>query len=153
VHLFLLLKIKKQIQMHSEFTWPVRVYYEDTDTGGVVFYANYLKFFERARTEWLRAAGINQQTLTESHGVIFIVKSAAIDYHAPAKLDDELKLTVVVEKLGRASVHFVQEAWRVSGEKEELLATGRIKVGCVETGQLRPCAIPADVLLKIKHTG
>ncbi len=139
--------------MQSEFTWPVRVYYEDTDTGGVVFYANYLKFFERARTEWLRAAGIGQQTLTESHGVIFIVKSAAVDYHAPAKLDDELKLTVVVEKLGRASVQFIQEAWRISGQKKELLATGKIKVGCVDSKQLRPCAIPDDVLIKIERTG
>jgi acyl-CoA thioester hydrolase len=137
--------------MHSNYTWPVRVYYEDTDTGGVVFYANYLKFFERARTEWLRAAGISQQALAESHGVMFIVKSTAVDYHAPAKLDDELKLTVVVEKLGRASVQFIQEAWRVSGEKEELLTTGRIKVGCVATGRFRPCAIPDDVLVKIER--
>lgn len=136
--------------MQSEFTWPVRVYYEDTDTGGVVFYANYLKFFERARTEWLRAAGIGQQMLTESHGVIFIVKSTAVDYHAPAKLDDELKLTVVVEKLGRVSVEFIQEAWRISGEKKELLTTGRIKVGCVDTKRFRPSPIPDDVLIKIK---
>jgi acyl-CoA thioester hydrolase len=138
--------------MHPEFTWPVRVYYEDTDTGGVVFYANYLKFFERARTEWLRAAGIGQQALTESHNVMFIVKSTAVDYHAPAKLDDELKLSVVVEKLGRASVQFKQEAWRISGENEELLTTGRIKVGCVDTKRFRPCAIPDDVLLKIERS-
>src|SRR3954463_8343886 len=141
--------------MHPEFTWTVRVYYEDTDTGGVVFYANYLKFFERARTEWLRAAGVGQQALTEAQGVMFIVKSTAVDYHAPAKLDDELKLTVVVERLGRASVDFVQEAWRVSGSgienKPELLCTGRIKVACVDTKGFRPTAIPADVLSRIKH--
>src|SRR3712207_1993111 len=100
--------------MLLNFAWKVRVYYEDTDTGGVVFYANYLKFFERARTEWLRAAGIGQQRLLERHGVMFVVKSTAVDYHAPAKLDDELKLTVVVEKLGRASVQFVQQAWRLA---------------------------------------
>ncbi|MGZ3159724.1 MAG: tol-pal system-associated acyl-CoA thioesterase [Burkholderiaceae bacterium] len=139
--------------MHPEFTWPIRVYYEDTDTGGVVFYANYLKFFERARTEWLRAAGIGQHALTESHGVMFIVKSTAVDYHAPAKLDDELKFTVVVEKLGRASVQFIQEAWRITGENKELLTTGRIKVGCVDTIGFRPCAIPDDVLLKIERPG
>ncbi|MGZ3237780.1 MAG: tol-pal system-associated acyl-CoA thioesterase [Burkholderiaceae bacterium] len=137
--------------MNQEFTWSVRVYYEDTDAGGVVFYANYLKFFERARTEWLRAAGIGQQALSETQGVMFIVKSTAVDYHAPAKLDDELKLTVVVEKLGRASVQFKQEAWRISGEREELLTTGRIKVGCVDTKRLRPCGIPADVLFKIER--
>ena len=71
--------------MQSNFTWAIRVYYEDTDAGGVVFYANYLKFFERARTEWLRSAGINQQIMTETHSVMFVVKSTALDYHAPAK--------------------------------------------------------------------
>jgi acyl-CoA thioester hydrolase len=136
----------------ADFAWMVRVYYEDTDTGGVVFYANYLKFFERARTEWLRAAGIGQQAMTESHGVMFIVKSTAVDYHAPAKLDDELKLTVVVERLGRASVEFVQQAWRMGAAGEpELLCTGRIKVGCVDTRGFRPAAIPAEVLSAIKE--
>jgi acyl-CoA thioester hydrolase len=138
--------------MLSNFTWNVRVYYEDTDTGGVVFYANYLKFFERARTEWLRASGIGQQAMVEAHGVMFVVKSTAVDYHAPAKLDNELKLTVVVERLGRASVQFVQEAWRIDGERHELLATGRIKVGCVDTARFRPSEIPNDVLGKIKST-
>lgn len=140
--------------MRQNFTWTIRVYYEDTDTGGVVFYANYLKFFERARTEWLRAAGVSQQALTEAHRVMFVVKSTAVDYHAPAKLDDELKLTVVVERLGRASVEFVQEAWRVkNGAQTELLSSGRIKVGCVDTEAFRPCPIPDDVLARIKSTG
>jgi len=139
--------------MHPDFSWPVRIYYEDTDTGGVVFYANYLKFFERARTEWLRAAGVNQGELSASHGVVFIVKSTTVDYHCPARLDDELKLTVVIERMGRASVHFVQEAWRITGLSKELLATGRIKVGCVDTVGLRPCAIPDDVLTKITING
>ena len=131
--------------MADNFTWHIRVYYEDTDTGGVVFYANYLKFFERARTEWLRAAGIEQQMLAETHQVMFVVRSTAVDYHAPARLDDELKLTVVVEKLGRASVQFVQEAWR----GQQLLVTARIKVACVESKTIRPCVIPAVVLMKI----
>jgi acyl-CoA thioester hydrolase len=134
----------------SHFAWKLRVYYEDTDAGGVVFYANYLKFFERARTEWLRAAGIGQQALAESQGAMFIVKSTAVDYHAPAKLDDELKLTVVVERLGRVSVEFAQEAWRMSGGEPLLLCTGRIKVGCVDTKGFRPMAIPAEVLSGIK---
>ncbi len=138
--------------MQSDFTWTVRVYYEDTDTGGIVFYANYLKFFERARTEWLRAAGIGQQALSESHHAMFVVKSTAVDYHAPAKLDDELKLTVVVERLGRASVQFIQEAWRVGGEQPQLLTSGRIKVGCVSTETLRPCPIPDEALERIKGT-
>ncbi len=139
--------------MTSDFTWKLRVYYEDTDAGGVVFYANYLKFFERARTEWLRAAGIGQQLLSESHRVMFVVKSTAVDYHAPAKLDDELKLSVVVERLGRASVQFIQEAWRVEGEDLRLLASGRIKVGCVDTDTFRPSPIPDEVLDRIKITG
>ncbi|WP_019140507.1 tol-pal system-associated acyl-CoA thioesterase [Noviherbaspirillum massiliense] len=136
--------------MQADFIWPVRVYYEDTDTGGVVFYANYLKFFERARTEWLRAAGISQQALVQSHQVMFVVKSTAVDYHAPAKLDDELKLSVVVEKLGRASVHFFQEAWRVNGTEAQLLASGRIKVGCVDSVHFRPSPMPDAVLASIK---
>jgi acyl-CoA thioester hydrolase len=139
--------------MSSDFTWTIRVYYEDTDTGGVVFYANYLKFFERARTEWLRAAGVSQQTMTQAHRVMFIVKSTAVDYHAPAKLDDELKLTVTIERLGKASVQFVQQAWRLdrdSGAHTQLLSTGRIKVGCVDALTFRPSPIPDDVLAKIR---
>lgn len=136
--------------MPAHFTWNLRVYFEDTDAGGVVFYANYLKFFERARTEWLRAAGISQQAMTESHAVVFVVKSTAVDYHAPAKLDNELIISVVVEKIGRASVQFFQQAWRLSkdehGAKEELLASGRIKVGCVDLANFRPSGIPKYVL-------
>lgn len=139
--------------MPADFTWNIRVYYEDTDTGGVVFYANYLKFFERARTEWLRAAGISQHALTESHHAMFVVKSTAVDYHAPAKLDDELKLTVVVERLGRASVQFFQEAWRMTEGQMQLLSSGRIKVGCVDTLTFRPRSIPDDVLARINAPG
>jgi acyl-CoA thioester hydrolase len=128
-------------KMQQAFTWKLRVYYEDTDAGGVVFYANYLKFFERARTEWLRAAGVGQQALLESHGVLFVVKSTAVDYHAPAKLDDELIVTVTVEKLGRASIQFIQETWR----GDSLLATGRIRGACVDSATFRPCPIPDAV--------
>ncbi|NMM29117.1 MAG: tol-pal system-associated acyl-CoA thioesterase [Glaciimonas sp.] len=131
--------------MPNNFSWCVRVYYEDTDAGGVVFYANYLKFFERARSEWLRTAGVEQQSLMHADGVMFVVTSTAVDYLASAQLDDELKLTVVVEKLGRASVQFVQQAWR----GEQLMTTGRIKIACVDVKLRRPCPIPARVLLKI----
>jgi len=124
--------------MSAVFTWPVRIYYEDTDAGGIVFYANYLKFFERARTEWLRAAGVNQQALAEQDGAIFVVKHASIDYHAPAKLDDVLNLTLSIEKLGRASVQFTQQAWR----GEVLLASASVKVGCVDAATLRPRSLP-----------
>ncbi|PUA16969.1 tol-pal system-associated acyl-CoA thioesterase [Glaciimonas sp. PCH181] len=134
----------------EDFSWNIRVYYEDTDAGGVVFYANYLKFFERARTEWLRAAGIEQSRLVETHEVMFVVKSTALDYHAPSRLDDELKLTVTVENVGRVAVDFVQQAWRRDGEEMKLLATGRIKVVCVNTHTFRPHAIPQMVLDRIQ---
>lgn len=126
--------------MPADFIWNVRVYYEDTDAGGIVYYANYLKFFERARTEWLRALNVNQHTLLEQHDTLFVVKSASAEYHAPAKLDDELKLTVRIEKFGRASLVFLQEAWR----GEQLLTTARVKVGCVDSA-LRPRAVPPVV--------
>ncbi len=137
--------------MVREFQWPLRVYYEDTDTGGVVYYANYLKFFERARSEWLRSAGIAQQLLTEQEHVMFVVKNATIDYHLPAKLDDQLEISVRVEKLGKASVNFYQEAWRQNQDTRELLCHGLIRVGCVDTASLRPTPIPSAVLKKIDH--
>ncbi len=134
----------------ENFSWSVRVYYEDTDAGGVVFYANYLKFFERARTEWLRHAGISQQALTQSDGVMFIVKSTGVDYIAPAKLDDELKLTVLVQRFGRASVEFVQQAWRKDAVGHTLLAEGQIRIACVECASFRLCAIPSAVHTRLR---
>lgn len=131
--------------MSEMFEWKVRVYYEDTDAGGIVFYANYLKFFERARTEWLRALEIHQQQLKQEQQAMFVVKSASVDYHAPARLDDELRLSLLVEKLGKASVQFLQQAWCGSS----LLAEARVKVGCVHSEQLRPLAIPEFVRIKM----
>lgn len=135
--------------MTEPFRWPLRVYYEDTDAGGIVFYANYLKFFERARTEWLRAAGIGQQLLVEQSQRMFVVKSAAVDYHAPARLDDRLEITVVIQKLGRASVDFAQEAWLAPPGQSRLLCSGRVRVGCVDAASLRPAPLPADVSAKL----
>lgn len=123
------------------FTWPVRVYYEDTDAGGIVFYANYLKFFERARTEWLRACGVDQRRLAEETGALFVVRRTALDYRAPARLDDIVTIVSKIDKLGRASVDFIQEAWR----GETLLATGSIRVACVDGATMRPAAMPDPV--------
>lgn len=134
------------IEMPSVFSWTVRVYYEDTDAGGIVFYANYLKFFERARTEWLRALDVNQQDLLEQHGAMFVVKQASVDYHAPAKLDDVITLTLSIEKLGRASVHFVQQASCGAA----LLASAHVKVGCVDRAAMKPRPLPADVAAKMR---
>ncbi|BDT72414.1 acyl-CoA thioesterase YbgC [Comamonadaceae bacterium OS-4] len=124
------------------FTFPVRVYWEDTDAGGVVFYANYLKFFERARTEWLRAAGVEQQRLRDDTGAMFVVAEVQTRYLAPARLDDLLQVTVRVEEQGAASMVIVQEAFR----GDMLLAEGRIRIGCVHAESLRPCRIPARVV-------
>ena len=97
--------------MSSVFNWPVRVYYEDTDAGGIVFYANYLKFFERARTEWLRSLGVQQQALLDADNTAFVVKNVTLDYHAAARLDDQLTIQTSIARLGRASVQFLQQAW------------------------------------------
>ena len=133
------------IEMPSAFTWTVRVYYEDTDAGGIVYYANYLKFFERARTEWLRHADVGQQTLRAEHAALFVVKQCSIDYHAPAVLDDVIQLTISIEKLGRASVQFVQQAWRGA----TLLTSARVKVGCVDAATLKPRAIPDETAARM----
>jgi acyl-CoA thioester hydrolase len=133
-------------EMPSDFTWTVRVYYEDTDAGGIVYYANYLKFYERARTEWLRSLGIHQQTLLDEESAAFVVRSATVDYLSSARLDDELTLRLTVEKLGRASVQFAQQAWR----GDTLLSTATVKVGCVDAKTLRPRSLPDAVAVKMR---
>jgi len=123
----------------------VRVYWEDTDAGGVVFYANYLKFFERARTEWLRTLGFGQQRLKEEHGLMFVVSHTAVDYRRPARLDDELELTVSLRHTGRVALTIAQQALRDG----ELLAEGLIRIGCVDAGTLKPQRIPTPILERI----
>ncbi len=123
----------------------IRVYWEDTDAGGVVFYANYLKFFERARTEWLRALGIEQRALQENTGSIFVVADVALRYLAPAKLDDLLTVTVKVLEVGKASIALEQQAWR----GDVLLTAGTVRVGCVNAASLRPCRIPPQVAARL----
>lgn len=136
------------------FTFQVRVYYEDTDTGGIVFYANYLKFFERARTEWLRhgsadAPGISQQQVGTTHGLMFVVRSTSVDYKRPARLDDAIRIVSRVERLGRVGIDFHQEAYLddAGTGASALLAVGRIRLGCVSRDVLKPAAIPDAVRL------
>jgi acyl-CoA thioester hydrolase len=117
----------------------VRVYYEDTDTGGVVYYANYLRFFERCRTEWLRSLGFGQRELAERDGAVFVVAGAEIQYLRPARLDDELRVDARVAELYASYVVFEQRAWR----GDELLSRSRVKVACVDAQTLRPRRIPA----------
>ena len=130
------------------FDWPVRVYWEDTDAGGIVFYANYLKFFERARAEWLRSLGIGQQDLRERTGGIFIVSETNVRYHRPARLDDELLVTARIESAGRASILLAQQALRATDRA--LLAEGAIRIGWVDAATLRPARIPANLLEALK---
>jgi acyl-CoA thioester hydrolase len=126
----------------ASFRHPLRVYWEDTDAGGVVFYANYLKFFERARTEWLRALGVGQQQLRERTGAIFVVTDTSVRYRAPARLDDLLEVTVELRAAGQASMTIAQKAWR----GDTLLAEGDIRIGCVDEGTFRPRRIPTELM-------
>lgn len=131
-----------------DFRHPLRVYWEDTDAGGVVFYANYLKFFERARTEWLRSLGFSQQRMLQHEGVMFVVAETCLRYRRAAHLDDALQVTVRVLQSGRASLRIAQQAWR----GDALLAEGDIRIGCVAASagpQLRPCRIPAAILERL----
>jgi acyl-CoA thioester hydrolase len=119
----------------------IRVYWEDIDAGGVVYYANYLKFFERARTEWLRKRGLEQGELMAREDCIFVVADVHLQYRVPARLDDLLTVTVEITEQGLASMQLLQQAWRDG----TLLAVGRVRIGCVRASTLRPCRIPAQV--------
>lgn len=130
------------------FTWPVRVYYEDTDLGGVVYYANYLKFMERARTEWLRALGFDQTALAREHGVVFVVSSLTIEYLRPAAFNDALTVTVELEKLGAGQIILKQGVARGA----EQLVAASVRIGCVNTSTFRPVRIPETVVAKIGNS-
>jgi len=123
------------------FTFPVRVYWEDTDAGGVVYYANYLKFLERARSEWLRTLGIDQARLLEDERLQFVVVEANIRYHRPAKFDDELVVSVALESLGGASVTFAQEIRRGTAGGE-LLVSASVRAACIASDTLKPRPLP-----------
>ena len=123
----------------TPFTFPVRVYYEDTDRGGVVYYANYLRFFERARSEWLRGLGVNQERLAAVEGVGFVVARAEVDFKIGARLDDLLTITVVPVQMKRAYFWLEQEARLADGRQ---CAAARIKAACVRHRDMRPQAVP-----------
>ncbi|ASY30133.1 tol-pal system-associated acyl-CoA thioesterase [Taylorella equigenitalis] len=131
---------------NRKFVFPVRVYYEDTDAGGVVFYANYLKFCERARTEWLRKLGFDQSKLDSELGLIFVVADTSLTYKKPAKLDDILSIHTIVESMGKASIVFTQDVYR----DNELLVKSRITVCCIKRDGFRPSAIPESVRLSFE---
>ena len=131
------------------FEFPIRVYWEDTDAGGIVFYANYLKFFERVRTEWLRHLGIEQQALREATGGMFVVVETQLKYHKPAQLDDLLTVNASLLNKGRSSLVITQQAWRQAAEPM-LLCEGTIRIGWVQAASLKPDRIPLSILERLK---
>ncbi len=164
------------VQSAQEFTWPIRVYWEDTDAGGIVFYANYLKFFERARTEWLRALGIGQQALRDATGGMFVVTDTQLKYHQPARLDDELLVTAGLIESGRASLTIAQRTLKRDSQmatpfglslskgtqgfdklspngmcsNHQLMCQGTIRIGWVDALTMKPQRIPQAVLEALK---
>lgn len=131
----------------TAFEWPVRVYWEDTDAGGIVFYANYLKFFERARTEWLRQLGIEQQALRRSCSGLFVVSQTEVRYLKPARLDDLMQVSAWLVKAGRSSLVIAQQA-RLEPCRS-LLAEATIRIGWVDAESLKPGRIPPPVLRQL----
>ena len=138
------------VPLAKPFAFPVRIYWEDTDAGGIVFYANYLKFFERARTEWLRSLGLGQQRLREQSGGMFVVTEARLRYLRPARLDDALLVTAQLQESGRASLTIGQQALlnneQGSHAAPALLSEGTIRIGWVDAATLRPARIPKNLL-------
>jgi len=124
------------------FVWPVRVYWEDTDAGGVVYYANYLKFMERARSEWLRAFGFEQDALRDEPGIVFVVRRVEIDYLSPARFNEQLEVSVALHEAGRASLSVRQELMRGSDRLAEAVVT----LACVDAIRFKPVRIPEPIL-------
>lgn len=130
----------------NEFVWPVRVYYEDTDSGGVIYHANYLKFLERGRTEWLRSLGFEQDVLLNEQGILFVVRSMRLDYLRPGRFNDWLKVHTRPLHCGRASLTLTQSVWREEGVE---LCQAEVTVVCLEAKTFRPCPIPGLILAEI----
>ena len=124
------------------FSWPVRVYWEDTDAGGVVYYANYLKFMERARSEWLRAFGFEQDVLRDEAGVVFVVRRVEIDYLSPVRFNEQIEVSVSLHEMGRVSISVKQELMRGS----DGLARAEVTLACVDAVRFKPVKIPLPLL-------
>ena len=135
-----------------QFEWPVRVYYEDTDAGGVVYHANYLNFMERARTEWLRSLGFEQTELKSELGVIFVVRGLKLQYRRPACFNDQLTVITKLIKVGRSLLEFEQTIQRQNKDNTELLTQATIEVVCVDAQQFKPTSIPASITNKMQMT-
>lgn len=133
----------------SQFCWPVRVYYEDTDSGGVVYYANYLKFMERARTEYLRSMGFEQDQLRREQGILFTVHSLQMDFRSPARFNDLLEVTAQVSDIRRASLTFSQTVRRHA--ESQLLCGGSVRIACVGHESFKPVPIPEIIRSELMH--
>jgi acyl-CoA thioester hydrolase len=133
--------------MVTAFKHPIRIYWEDTDAGGIVYYANYLKFMERARTEWLRALGVEQESLQSEHGLMFVVVHADVSFRKPARYGDSLQVSCTLAERSRASMTFSQQVVRES--TDELLVEGFIRIACLDALKLKPRGLPAIVVQQI----
>lgn len=134
----------------SPFVWPARVYYEDTDAGGVVYHANYLHFLERARTEWLRQLGFEQDQLRTEHNVLFAVRSLNIEYKRPARFNEQLEILVNSVNLRRASMELQQSIVRTDQMTNELIVSADVNIVCVDSAQFSPCPVPLPVVREIE---
>ena len=135
---------------NNSFAFPIRVYYEDTDAGGVVYHSNYLNFFERARTEWLRDLGYEQNDLRLKENIIFVVRNIEIAYLKPALFNDQLIATVEIIKIGRSSIEVEQQIMRQNADNE-ILSEGKVRVVCVDADKFRPKRIPDNIRSVVYH--
>lgn len=133
------------VLMNPVFSIPIRVYYEDTDAGGVVYHSNYLNFMERARTEWLRSLGFEQDELRREYGVIFAVSAVSIDFQRPARFNELLAVTVEVVRRGAASLQLAQDVRR----GEDTLASAEVRIACIDAERFVPRAIPAHIAERV----
>ena len=131
--------------MTSPFCFPVRIYWEDTDAGGIVYYANYFKFLERARTEWLRSLGFEQEPLRLEQNLLFVVVDVEAHFRKPARYGDMLQVTCEVDEASRVSLTFKQEIYRQSVDRE-LLLEGRVRIACLDAVRYRPRPLPQGLL-------
>ncbi len=131
----------------SSFRWPIRVYYENTDAGGVVYHSEYLKFFERARSEWLRKLGFEHPELKAVHGVVFVVRQMQIKYRQPARFDELLEVVTTLNELGRSKIVFNQKLQRAS----ETLTEATVEVVCVDSESFRPVTMPATISAQMRQ--
>lgn len=141
---------KNNIIDNSEFIWPVRIYYEDTDAAGVVYHGNYLKYMERARTEWLRATGYSHEKLREQEGIVFVVTEMTISFQKPACIDEQIEVRVKLVKAGGASLRFMQT---IINELEEVICRADVNVACLDAGTLKPKRIPNPIKVELIYVG